>query len=304
MSIKTPLVNYGGKLKELASSDNPSLNASAKTSLVDGDEVIGRDSAASYSLIKTTWTNIKTFLKSYFDGFYLLKSGIGTTTTVLHGNAGGALTFSSVVEADISLSAGSAVNNTQVGTHGFAPALSGVNTQFLRGDGVWALPAGATVPNAYALETFSYSANVAHTITHNFGTYPLVQCITSTGDQIIPLTVNHTSTAAVAITFDDSATYTVILTLGSPPLTAYVSTSISYAMLAGDTLIEVTAANKIITLLTPVGRVGKQITVKNSSAGVCDVISAAGLVEGVADVTISSRDAYTFASNNVNWIAI
>jgi hypothetical protein len=234
----------------------------------------------------------------------LLNSGIGTTTTVLHGNAGGTLAFGPVVEADITLAAGSSSKNTQVGTHGFAPALSGVNTQFLRGDGAWAAPGAVTVPNAYAEESFAYSANTPHTITHNFGARPLVQCITSTGDQIIPLTINHTSVDAVAITFDDSATYDVILTLGSPPLTAYVSTSGNYSMLAGDTLIEVTAANKLVTLLTPVGRVGKQVTIKNSSTGVINIQTAAGLIEGVADVTVPSSNAYTFASNNTNWIAI
>jgi hypothetical protein len=66
----------------------------------------------------------------------------------------------------------------------------------------------------------------------------------------------------------------------------------------------VTAANKLVMLLTPVGRVGKQVIVKNSSAGLCDVQTAAGLIEGVADVTIPSMNSYTFASNGVNWIAI
>jgi hypothetical protein len=235
---------------------------------------------------------------------YLVKSGIGTTTTVLHGNAGGALTFSTVVEADITLAAGSSTNDTQVGTHGFAPALSGVDTQFLRGDGAWALPAGTTVPNAYAEESFSYTSGAAHVITHNFGARPLVQVIDSTGVLVAPTTIHHASVDEVEITMGSSATFDVILTMGSPPLTAYVSTAANYAMLAGDTLIEVTAADKIVTLLTPVGRVGKQVIVKNSSAGICDVQTAAGLIEGVADVTIPSTNAYTFVSNNVNWLAI
>ena len=81
---------------------------------------------------------------------YIPDSSVGAVNEVLHGNPGGALTWSPVVEADISLTAGNTVNNTIVGTHGFAPALSGVNTQFLRGDGAWASPAAASVPNAYA----------------------------------------------------------------------------------------------------------------------------------------------------------
>jgi hypothetical protein len=235
---------------------------------------------------------------------YLPNANLGTVNQVLHGNPAGALSFSPVVEDDISLTAGNTVNNTIVGTHGFAPALSGVNTQFLRGDGAWAAPASVTVPNAYAEESFSYTANVAHNINHNFGARPLVQVINTSGEIEIPIKIHHVDTDNVEITVDSTATFDVILTMGSPPLTAYVSTAANYNMLGGDTLIEVTAANKLVMLLTPVGRVGKQVIVKNSSAGLCDVQTAAGLIEGVADVTIPSMNSYTFASNGVNWIAI
>jgi hypothetical protein len=231
-------------------------------------------------------------------------TNFGTINQVLHGNPAGLLTMSPVVEDDISLTAGNTVNNTIVGTHGFAPALSGVNTQFLRGDGAWAAPASVTVPNAYAEESFSYTANVAHNINHNFGARPLVQVINTSGEIEIPIKIHHVDTDNVEITVDSTATFDVILTMGSPPLTAYVSTAANYNMLGGDTLIEVTAANKLVMLLTPVGRVGKQVIVKNSSAGLCDVQTAAGLIEGVADVTIPSMNSYTFASNGVNWIAI
>lgn len=44
---------------------------SAKTSLVDADEITGQDSAASFWLIRTTWTNVKVFLKTYFDTLYV-----------------------------------------------------------------------------------------------------------------------------------------------------------------------------------------------------------------------------------------
>lgn len=44
--------------------------SSAKTTLVDADEVNGTDSAASFGLIRTTWTNVKAFLKTYFDTLY------------------------------------------------------------------------------------------------------------------------------------------------------------------------------------------------------------------------------------------
>lgn len=44
--------------------------ASNKSAIVDADEVGGTDSANSFSLIRTTWTNVKAFLKTYFDTLY------------------------------------------------------------------------------------------------------------------------------------------------------------------------------------------------------------------------------------------
>lgn len=78
-----------------------------KTSLVDADEITGQDSASSFSLIRTTWTNVKAFLKTYFDTLYAaashtIASHSDTTatgaelneltdgsTTTLHSHAGG-----------------------------------------------------------------------------------------------------------------------------------------------------------------------------------------------------------------------
>jgi hypothetical protein len=48
--------------------------ATAKTTPADADTVGLIDSAASNVLKKLSWTNIKATLKSYFDGFYLLKT--------------------------------------------------------------------------------------------------------------------------------------------------------------------------------------------------------------------------------------
>lgn len=44
--------------------------AAPKTTLVDADEITGQDSASSFSLIRTPWTNAKAFLKTYFDTLY------------------------------------------------------------------------------------------------------------------------------------------------------------------------------------------------------------------------------------------
>ena len=56
----------------------PLRPVTAKTTPVNADEVTGNDSADSFSQIRTTWTNIKAFLKTYFDTLY--PSGSGTST--------------------------------------------------------------------------------------------------------------------------------------------------------------------------------------------------------------------------------
>jgi hypothetical protein len=48
----------------------PLRPTATKTNLVDADEITGNNSAATFGQIKTTWANVKTFLKTYFDGLY------------------------------------------------------------------------------------------------------------------------------------------------------------------------------------------------------------------------------------------
>lgn len=45
-------------------------NTAVKSTLIDADEITGQDSANSFSLIRTTWTSVKAFLKTYFDTLY------------------------------------------------------------------------------------------------------------------------------------------------------------------------------------------------------------------------------------------
>lgn len=47
-----------------------SINSAGTITLADADEVPVLDASGSYSLLKTTWTSIKAFLKSYFDTLY------------------------------------------------------------------------------------------------------------------------------------------------------------------------------------------------------------------------------------------
>ena len=56
-------------------------SATVKTTLVDADEITGQDSASSFALIRTTWLNVKVFLKTYFDTIYTTTSAVASQIT-------------------------------------------------------------------------------------------------------------------------------------------------------------------------------------------------------------------------------
>ena len=62
---------------------SPTFTASGKTTPVDADEVLIRDSAASNILKLLTWANVKATLKTYFDTLY--QSLINSATALVDG---------------------------------------------------------------------------------------------------------------------------------------------------------------------------------------------------------------------------
>lgn len=66
--------------------------ASNKTALVDADEVNGTDSAASFGLIRTTWLNVKAFLKTYFDALYSTRALSNLSAVAINTDLVGAVT--------------------------------------------------------------------------------------------------------------------------------------------------------------------------------------------------------------------
>ncbi len=66
---------------------------------------------------------------------------LGTTTTVLHGNASADPAFSSVVEADLGLT-NITTANVSTSAHGFAPILPNDATKYLDGTGAYTVPPG------------------------------------------------------------------------------------------------------------------------------------------------------------------
>jgi hypothetical protein len=70
-------------------------------------------------------------------------ASLGTTTTVLHGNASGDPSFGAVVENDITL-ANNTTNNVSITKHGFAPIAPNDATKFLDGTGAYSTPTGGS----------------------------------------------------------------------------------------------------------------------------------------------------------------
>jgi len=218
--------------------------------------------------------------------------------TVWHGTK----TFSAVVEADITLSANT-INDVSTAKHGFMSQLPGTTTLFYRGDGAFAAPASVAVPNGYLQESFSYTATVAHNITHNFGAYPTWAVYDSSGDHLVPMTVHNVSANTIAFTFSDSATYTIVLSIGAPQLQHFTSTAINYTALVTDRIISVTASGKTITLPTAaVSNTGYEYKIDNSSTGNITVVGQGGeLIQGLVSQVIAPDSCMSIYSNGVGW---
>ena len=176
--LKTPdckIISVNGKTGAvvLSASDvgaEPKLsNATAKTTLVDNDEAIIRDSAASGVTKKITFANLKAALKTYFDTLYnkyvhptytTRNSGLYKVTVDGTGHVSAAtavaksdITALGIPAQDTTYSDMKGATSGAAGTHGLVPApAAGKQASFLRGDGTWVMPTDTkyTLPTASA----------------------------------------------------------------------------------------------------------------------------------------------------------
>ena len=204
---------------------------------------------------------------------------IGSANTVIHGGLGGP-TYSAVVEADISLSANT-INDVSTAKHGFCPVLSNNANQFLNGQGNYSIPSGLTISASYSATSFAGQTTVS--VTHNFGTYPLVQVIDNTGAVLIPLSIINNTINDFTVTFNANTTGTIMASVGSPQPQAVITIAIAtYTVLASDRIVKVTAPGCVITLPTSVGNTGREFNIVNASSGTISVV-------GTSSQTISTQ---------------
>ena len=188
--------------------------------------------------------------------------GAGGAHTVLHG--GSSPTYSSVVEDDILLTNVS-TNNVTTERHGLVPVLPGNPSLFFNGEGNYTIPAGLSVLNSYSSTAFS---GTSATVTHNFGTYPVVQVVDSLGAVLIPLSIVNNSINDFTVTFNANTTGVILASVGSPGLPSFIEVATStYSILSSDRVIKVSTAASTITLLTAIGYPGKEFTIINGSPG-------------------------------------
>ena len=225
---------------------------------------------------------------------------IGSANTVLHG--GSTPAYSAIVEADITLAANT-TNNATAARHGFCPTLGGTSALYLNGAGNWSTPTG-TNTNGYSLTNFTGQTSV--TVTHNFGTFPIVQVVENSGtdhDVFTPYTIKHTSVNSFTVTFSTATDGHVMASVGSPQPQAITTVSDNYTVLLTDRIIICTVGGKTITLPTTVGHSGFEVIVDNASTGDITVAPNTGsqTIQGETSQIVPPNSAMNIYTNASVW---
>jgi hypothetical protein len=223
---------------------------------------------------------------------------IGAAGTVLKGGA--TPSWAGIAAGDIGL-VNDTVNDVTAARHGFAPKLSGVAGQYLDGQGAWAVPAG--VASVYTDVSFNVGGGGgSKNVVHNFGAYPVVQCIDSTGAVYAPTSITHNTLNDFTVVFAGAFDGHILATIGSPQLQLYKTVAADYAVLNTDHHIEVTAAGKTMTLPTAVGQAGRVFHIDNSSAGNITVIcTGVETIWGQATQDVPPNSCMSVVSNGTVW---
>jgi hypothetical protein len=316
--------------------------ATSKTTPVDADELPLTDSAASYALKKLTFTNLKAFLKTYFDTLYALVGAVGSTgITMSTARLLGRTTASSGAVEEISIGSGLSMSAGTLsatgggsGTVTSVDASGGVQTasgSAITGTGTvrGAHVINAQVGTTYAVVsgdrgkhlTLSNAASIAATIaqagTTGFedGYFVYIEAIGVGAVTLTPATstVNGAATLVLdsgmsAVLFSDGTNYRAIV-IDAAGVAVNAQTGTSYTYLSGDRgkLVTHTNASAIAgTLPQAIGAFGSTwfMWVQNRGVGTLTITPTTSTIDGSATLALTTAQGVLIASNGTDYFTM
>jgi hypothetical protein len=170
--------------------------ASSKTTPVDADELPLVDSAAIFGLKKLTWSDLKTTLKTYFDGIYSTFNGAYSSLSGIPSTFAPSAHTHASSEITSGTLDGDRLPVISTTKKGGVPATGTPSGKYLKDDGTWAaIPGGGDMLAANNLSDVS-SASTA------FGN--IKQAATTSVSGVVELATSAETTAGLAVQASDS----------------------------------------------------------------------------------------------------
>lgn len=228
-------------------------------------------------------------------------ASLGTTTTVLHGNAAGAPTFGAVsLTADVT---------------GFLPVTNVVSTpgspstQFLRGDGTWNVPAGSGVSGSAATGNATYwsaasvlagETTVIHAAAHGF----LTGASAAANKTALNAAIAACNTANGCQLILPAGIFNIDPTLTTIAVAAVVQGAGAFSSETSGTAIIVSGAGTLFTVSKPVWF--KNMLIRGGTTAIAFSTVNGGGIDGLYlatqtgnAITVTTSNAYTLRDSSI-----
>lgn len=152
-----------------------------------------------------------------------------------------------------------------------------------------------------------FTSQTSVVVTHNFGSYPVVNVINGSNEVIFPVSITHNSVNAFTVVFSGSTSGNIIATIGGVS-TAVVTKVADYNITSTDYLVLGNSANITFTLPSAVGLQGHIYAIKkiDASGPFLKIAAQAGeYIDGQPDISVTAQyTAVTLQSDNTQWLVI
>lgn len=250
-------------------------------------------------------------------------SDLGTTHTVLHGNALGFPSFGPVVEADQLLS-NVTTNNVSVLAHGYVPILPNNSAMFLNGSGTWTIPAGTgggSGGGAYAT-SIGDGSSLSFVVNHNLNTADVIVGThdVSTGELSIAdidILDNNNVLVSFGVAPEVASERVIVLSSGGSIASSSSAESVQAFGVSApigfagglNTLVEATAGTFGIVLTLPDATTcaGQVVRIIQMDTGLGVTISTlfSQAINNVFSIELTNQyQTVSLESNGANWIII